>query len=168
MSSFDKEITIPWERYLKSLYSIKSIFFKFDLYLIGFSNFHLCTSFKVVHMSSTNITLVQLYFSEIKHSDWMFQVTWQFLPNQTDYFSYSKKLATRSRLEFKFSRDLIIFKITYLNEPFPASFFSIFNCSTVSNNCVLKFCWWLVSNRGHLVSEATALPTEPQQLPINC
>ena len=29
-----------------------------------------------------------------------------------------------------------------------------------------KFCWWLDSNRGPLVSEATALPTEPQPLLI--
>ena len=30
-----------------------------------------------------------------------------------------------------------------------------------------KFCQWLESNRGPLVSKATALPTEPQPLPYN-
>ena len=30
---------------------------------------------------------------------------------------------------------------------------------------VNKICWWLDSNRGSLVSEATALPTDPQPLP---
>ena len=32
--------------------------------------------------------------------------------------------------------------------------------------CSLKICQCLDSNRGPLVSEATALPTEPQPLPI--
>ena len=30
----------------------------------------------------------------------------------------------------------------------------------------INFCWWLVSNRGTLDLEATALPTEPQPLPL--
>ena len=37
---------------------------------------------------------------------------------------------------------------------------------TVDNKQMLnKFCGWLESNRGPLVSKATALPTEPQPLP---
>ena len=44
-------------------------------------------------------------------------------------------------------------------------YFHLFN--TVDNKQMLnKFCRWLESNRGPLVSKATALPTEPQPLPI--
>ena len=54
------------------------------------------------------------------------------------------------------------------NGPFPASFslFSSFNTQLTVNKCSIpiNFWWWLDSNRGPLVSEATALPTEPQPL----
>ena len=53
------------------------------------------------------------------------------------------------------------------NGPFPAFFlyFRLFN--TVDSKQMLdKACWWLDSNCRSLVSEATALPTEPQPLPI--
>ena len=33
-------------------------------------------------------------------------------------------------------------------------------------NINVNFCWWLDSNRGPLVMEVTALPTEPQPLPF--
>ena len=46
---------------------------------------------------------------------------------------------------FVFSIQLVIYKLT--------------------NECSIKFCRWLESNRGPLVSKATALPTEPQPLP---
>ena len=51
--------------------------------------------------------------------------------------------------------------------PFPASFYFIFvfSIQLIINKCSIKFCWWLESNRGSLVSKATALPTEPQPLP---
>ena len=42
-------------------------------------------------------------------------------------------------------------------------FFFIFVCSKV-NMLIIKFCWWLDSNLGPLVLEASALPTEPQPL----
>ena len=53
--------------------------------------------------------------------------------------------------------------------PFPASFFFIFVFSTELFNTVYrnKICRWLDSNRGSLVSEATALPIEPQSLSKN-
>ena len=50
----------------------------------------------------------------------------------------------------------------------PASFFIIFVVSTVNrtyNMFSVNFCWWLNLNRGPLVAEVTALPTEPQPLP---
>ena len=37
---------------------------------------------------------------------------------------------------------------------------------TVENECSIKFCQCLDTNHGPLVSEATALPTEPQPRPI--
>ena len=44
-------------------------------------------------------------------------------------------------------------------------YFRLFN--TVDSKQMLdKACWWLDSNCRSLVSEATALPTEPQPLPI--
>ena len=45
----------------------------------------------------------------------------------------------------------------------PCLFFFIFVFSTqlTVNKCSIKVCRWLDSNRGSLVSEATALPTEP-------
>ena len=52
--------------------------------------------------------------------------------------------------------------------PFPASFslnFGPFN-KVKSKYDYLKFCRWLDLNCRPLVSEATALPTEPQPLPI--
>ena len=66
------------------------------------------------------------------------------------------------------SEHMVFFK----NGLFPASFsflFSSFQYNTihltVNNNCSTKICRCLDSNRGPLVSEATALPTEPQPLP---
>ena len=46
-------------------------------------------------------------------------------------------------------------------------YFRLFNTIqlTVDNKCSIKFCRCLESNRGPLIPEATALPTEPQPLP---
>ena len=54
----------------------------------------------------------------------------------------------------------------FLKEPFPASIFFIFvfSIQSIVNKFQYKFCRWLDLNRGPLVSEATALPTEPQPL----
>ena len=41
-------------------------------------------------------------------------------------------------------------------------FILVFYFKTVD---IKKFCWWLNSKRGLLVSDATTLPTEPQLLP---
>ena len=48
----------------------------------------------------------------------------------------------------------------------PATFFFIyvFLVQLTLNNVQYTFCWWLDSNRGSLVLEATALPTVPQPL----
>ena len=45
-------------------------------------------------------------------------------------------------------------------------YFRLFNTQLTVNKCsiLINFCRWLDSNRGPLVSEATALPTEPQPL----
>ena len=56
------------------------------------------------------------------------------------------------------------------NGPFPSSFslFLSFQYTVDSKqifNKYIYFCQWLDSNRGPLVLEATALPTEPQPLP---
>ena len=57
---------------------------------------------------------------------------------------------------------LVFFRI----RQFPASFsFFLFVFSTV-NVFITKFCQWLDLSRGSLVSEAAALPTEPQ--PHDC
>ena len=45
------------------------------------------------------------------------------------------------------------------------SLFSFFQYTVDSKQMFNKFCRWLDSNRGPLVSKATALPTEPQPLP---
>ena len=63
------------------------------------------------------------------------------------------------------------FKLLFLKRAIPGLFFFIFRLFNtqliVYNNCsiLINFCRWLDSNRGPLVSEATALPTEPQPLP---
>ena len=46
-------------------------------------------------------------------------------------------------------------------------YFRLFKTHVTVNKCsiYINFCRWLDSNRGSLVSEATALPTEPQPLP---
>ena len=41
----------------------------------------------------------------------------------------------------------------------------VFSIQLIKNKCSIKFCRWLESNRGPLVSKATALPTEPQPRP---
>ena len=45
-------------------------------------------------------------------------------------------------------------------------FIFVFSKHLTVYNVQYKFCWWLDSNRGPLLSEATALPTEPKELPI--
>ena len=44
-------------------------------------------------------------------------------------------------------------------------FIFVFSIQLIINKCSIKFCQWLESNRGPLVSKASALPTEPQPLP---
>ena len=59
----------------------------------------------------------------------------------------------------------------FLNGPSPASFslFSSFQYTVDSKQMfnINFFCWWLDSNRGPLVLEATPLPAEPQPLPLS-
>ena len=43
-------------------------------------------------------------------------------------------------------------------------YFCLFN-AVGSKMFNINFCWWLDSNRGHMASGATALPTEPQPVP---
>ena len=49
-------------------------------------------------------------------------------------------------------------------------YFRLFNTQLTVNKCSIYrkiiFCRWLDSNRGHLVSEAAALPTQPHHCPI--
>ena len=45
-------------------------------------------------------------------------------------------------------------------------YFRLFNTHLTVNICFCNFCQWLDSNSGPLVSEATALPTEPQPLQL--
>ena len=45
-------------------------------------------------------------------------------------------------------------------------YFRLFKASVEINKCPINNCWLLDSNREPLVSGATALPTEPQPLPI--
>ena len=50
----------------------------------------------------------------------------------------------------------------------PLFFFSfVFSIQLTVNNVQFKICRWLYSNRGPLVLETTALPTEPQLLPMS-
>ena len=53
------------------------------------------------------------------------------------------------------------------NGPFPGLFFYLFSSFQYSEqtNVQFKFCRWLESNRGPLVSKPTSLPTKPQPLP---
>ena len=48
-------------------------------------------------------------------------------------------------------------------------YFRLFNTADNKQTIVqYKFCRWLESNRRPLISKATALPTEPQPLPLLC
>ena len=60
------------------------------------------------------------------------------------------------------------FVIFFYKLAIPGLFFLYFRLFNIvdSKQMFNKFCQWLDSNRGPLVSEATALPTEPQPLPI--
>ena len=56
----------------------------------------------------------------------------------------------------------------YQNGPFPGTFSLFRPLDTVNSKYIqYKFCQRLDSNRGRLVSEANAMPTEPQPLPNN-
>ena len=63
-----------------------------------------------------------------------------------------------------------VLRFFFKKGPYPV-FFSLFSSFqyTVDNNQMfninINFCWWLDSNHGPLVLEATALPTELQPLP---
>ena len=61
---------------------------------------------------------------------------------------------------------LITFNCFYAKKAIPGLFFLYFRLfNTVDSKQMFnKFCRWLDSNRGPLVLEATALPTEPQPL----
>ena len=54
----------------------------------------------------------------------------------------------------------------FFNWAIPGLFFSLFSSfqQLTVNMFIIKSCRWLELNRGHLVLEATALPTEPQPL----
>ena len=79
--------------------------------------------------------------------------------------TYLKMLFSRSQFPFSLTRKAI--QINILIGSFPTSFFFIFVFSIhfTIQLMVNKICSWLYSNRRLLVSEATALPTEPQPLP---
>ena len=77
-----------------------------------------------------------------------------------------KQFAEALQVFYSFQNTLLFF----LNGPFPASFslFLSFQYTVDSKqmfNININFCRWLDSNRRPLVSDATALPTEPQPQP---
>ena len=80
------------------------------------------------------------------------------------HFSKKKKTMFSVKIFVCFSLEIFV-----KNCPFPDSFsyFCFFSVQLTVHNVQYKFCRWLDSNLGPLVSEATALPTEPQPLPIS-
>ena len=74
-------------------------------------------------------------------------------------------------VHFHSNTNIWAYSMIFLNGPYPASFslFSSFQNTVDSKqmfNIIINFYRWLDLNRGPLVSEATALPTESQPLPI--
>ena len=63
--------------------------------------------------------------------------------------------------------NLFITILVFFKCDIPGLFFSLFSSFQYSWQSDIKVCLWLDSNRGPLASEATALPTEPQPLPLN-
>ena len=80
------------------------------------------------------------------------------LPTRCTYLSFSF-----------FIVHFLPYLLCFLNGPFPAPFtlFSSFLQTVNRKYWFNKSCWWLDSNGGPLVTEATALPTEPQPLPYH-
>ena len=80
--------------------------------------------------------------------------------------SWSKKLLTAWTYYLLTERAALVVHHLLLmcstSRPFPASFFFIFVFSIHSKQMFNKFCRWLNSNRGPLVSEATATQPLPE------
>ena len=110
----------------------------------------------------------------------------QFNPTKTAFInalwnkpSYSLKITPSLETPFKplFFKFLSTFQVQWNLDPtvphkislfkwaFPDLFF-VFSIQLIENKWFLEIRRWLDSNLGPLVSEATALPAEPQQLPI--
>ena len=90
-----------------------------------------------------------------------FSAWYEYVRRSNDYDFYRGTLTWIVRVEIKII-DLL------LNGPFLASFplFFVFSLQLTVNIVQYKFCQWLDSNRGPLVWETTALPTEPRHYPV--
>ena len=92
-------------------------------------------------------------------------------------FSHEKNLSKNEQSGLKdwffgtsrMVNDLIESNRSFLkNGTFPGPFYLYFCLfSTVDRHVQYKFCRWMDLNRGPLVLDATAPPTEPQPMPIN-
>ena len=104
-------------------------------------------------------TLIFFFSTENLISNWSFQFVFLVPGNILDH-----------KVKNSVIKIVLIFFLT--SGPFPASFYDWFSSfqynwylTSKQRNVQYKFCRWLDSNRGPLVSEPTALPTEPQPLP---
>ena len=105
-------------------------------------------------------TLIFFFSTENLISNWSFQFVFLVPGNILD-----------RKCKNSVIKIVLIFFLT--SGPFPASFYDWFSSfqynwylTSKQRNVQYKFCRWLDSNRGPLVSEPTALPTEPQPLPL--
>ena len=92
------------------------------------------------------------------------------LRNYDDFFIFMFCPNGRFHKKLKLGRNNSNFFVKKMGNPRPLFlYFRLFNTQLTVNKCSIYiyiiFCRWLDSNRGPLVSEATALPTEPHHCP---
>ena len=147
--------------------------------LLTKTNWQSCTSKERVSKSQLSTTIKQLprhlslqkihiNFNIIK-TNFRWASTWG---KNVDRISYDHHCPQKGILKltkgpFKFYHDRCY--SCWKNGPTQPLFlyFRLFNTQLTANKCSIwiNFCQWLDSNRRPLVSEVTALPTEPQPLP---
>ena len=131
-----------------------------------------------------SMTLPQIYLTIIWSDKWMEN----FLPNYVTVASESgKSLKTRRVLclcpviashRFCFKPMLNLLRHQFVPKMFDCSkmdnsdifflYFHLFNAVDSTYMGKIKFCWWLETNCGPLISEATTLRTRPQPLALKC
>ena len=128
-----------------------------------------CKGVKIYHFSSEIIFGQLLWtFGDFFWSHCLFSSFSRHIDRYSTTFDSVPGIRTRDCRMVDADKSTVLWRPPFLNKPFLASFsyYCLFNTVDIILMFNIKVCMWLDSNCGPLLLEATALPTEPQPLPM--